>query len=68
MVEDIIGYDVAVVYPSYTRRVISFSEPHICNETGIPLLIVVDKNEIIHGFNMNKMDRYEYKVIKKVEA
>lgn len=68
MADDILGYDVTVVYPSYTRRIASFSEPHIYNEAGVPLLVVPDKTGAVHRFNMNKVDRYECKVVKKVEV
>lgn len=68
MKDDILGYDVTIVYPSYTKHVVSVNEPHISDEGGVPMLLTLDKNGMVHKFNMNKADRYEYKIVKKEEA
>lgn len=61
-------YDVTIVYPTYTKYVTSVNEPHISDEGGVPMLLTLDTEDKVHKFNMNKADRYEYKMVKKEEA
>lgn len=68
MSNDILKYDVLIVYPSYTKRLISVNEPRISDEGGVPMLLTLDENGCVHKFNMNKADRYEYKIVKKGES
>lgn len=60
-------YEVTIVYPTYTKRMISVNEPHISDEGGVPMLLTLDRNGRVHKFNMNKADRYEYATVKKEE-
>lgn len=62
-----ISYDVTIVYPTYTKHVISINEPRISDEGGLPMLLTLDHNSTVHKFNMNKADRYEYKMVRKEE-
>lgn len=58
-------YEVTVVYPNYTRRIVSVNEPRIFDENGVPVLFLRDSNKKIYKFNMNKVERYEYTMIAK---
>lgn len=58
-------YEVTVVYPNYTRRIVSINEPRIFDENGVPVLFLRDSNKKTYKFNMNKVERYEYTTIGK---
>lgn len=65
MTKNDILYDVTVIYPTYTKHVISVNAPNISDEGGVPMLLTLDTDAKVHKFNMDKVDRYEYRTVKK---